>query len=308
MAARDLLGWLTGQWELKLLSLGAAGVLWFLVVSGEKAQVSLAVPLEFYSIPAGLELAGERPESVDVEVQGLRSALTRISAEDLRASVSLTGFRPGESTLRLLPENIRAPRGVTVVRVSPGRLRVTLEPSEVATVRVAPRLTGQPPAGYRVSRVVVNPAEVEIRGPRSEVLRWKQVETDPIDLSGLKGTIARRASLGGLTNSVRLAREGGVEVTVEVAGETATRRISGVPVRPESSAWKARPVPDSVDVVVRGPLSRVGELTAAQIAAVLDLKGLRPQVYRLAPRITLPPGVELLQVDPPRVTVRVERS
>lgn len=308
MAARDLLGWLAGHWELKLLSLLAAAVLWFLVVSGEKAQMGLPVPVEFVSIPAGLELAGERPDSVDVEVQGLRSVLARLSGDDLRALVSLAGSRAGESAIRLLPESIRAPRGVTVLRVSPGRLRVTLEPSERAMIRVVPRLTGQPPAGYRVGGVQVSPAEVEVRGPRSEIGRWREVETEPIDLSGLKGTVTRKAALGGLANSVRLVRGGGVEVTIGIVEELATRRITGVPLRPASSKWKARAVPDSVDVIVRGPFSRVGELTAAQVAAHLDLKGLRPRLYRLAPRITLPPGVELLQVDPPRVTVSAESS
>ncbi|MBI4587284.1 MAG: YbbR-like domain-containing protein [Candidatus Rokubacteria bacterium] len=307
MAPRDLFRWITAHWELKLLSLLTAGGLWFLVVSGEKAEVGLSVPMEFHSMPAGLELGGERPETVDVQVQGLRSTLARISGEELRAEVSLAGARAGESTLRLLPDTIRTPKGIKVVRVSPSRIRVVLEPSETQVIRVVPRLTGHPPAGYRVSQVRVNPAEVAVRGPRSEVGRWRQVETDPIDLSGLRGTIKRQASLGPLTNSVRLADEKGVEVTIEVTEETATRRISRVPVQP-SSDWKARPVPDSVDVVVRGPLSRVKELTAGQVGVVLNLKGLRPRIYRLAPRITLPPGVELLQVDPPLVTVSAEPS
>ncbi len=308
MDGRSLRGWLTGNWELKILSLLAASVLWFLVVSGEKAHVRLAVPVEFDAIPAGLELAGERPESVDVEVQGLRSRLARLSGEDLRASVGLAGARAGESTIRLLPENIRVPRGVTVVRVSPSRLRVVLEPSETAMVRVVPRLTGQPPAGYRVARVLVSPAEVEVRGPRREVGRWKQVETDSIDLSGLTGTLTRRTSLDALGNSVRLVRDRSVEVTIEVAEELATRRIVGVPVRVASVAWDARPVPATVDLVVRGPLARVKELTASQVAAVLVLKGLRRKVYRLAPTITLPQGVELIQMDPPRVTVEAVGS
>jgi len=43
-------------------------------------------------------------------------------------------------------------------------------------------------------------------------------------------------------------------------------------------------------------------------AAVLDLKGLRRKVYRLAPTITLPPEVELIQMDPPRVAVEAVGS
>lgn len=306
MAGRDRLPRITAHWELKLLSLVAAAILWFLVVSGEKAEVTLSVPVQFQSIPPGLELVAERPESVDVQVQGLRSTLGRLSGEDLRAAVSLAGVPAGESTFRVLPETIRAPKGVKVLRVTPSRVRLVLERSATAVVPVVARLTGRPPAGYRVSRVSVSPSEIEVRGPRSEIERWKQVATDPIDLSGLRGTITRRASLGAVTNSVRLAGEKGVEVTIEVAEETATRRISGVPLQPASSGWRARIVPESVAVLIRGPFSRVKDLTAAQVSALVDLKGLAPRVYRLAPRITLPPGVELVEVDPPRVTVKGE--
>ncbi len=129
MVGRDLLPWITGNWELKLLSLVAAVILWFLVVSGEKAEVTLSAPLEFASIPPGLELAGEGPRSVDVQVQGLRSALGRLSGEDLRVDVSLAGVGAGESAFRLLPEHVRAPKGVRVLRVSPSRVRLVLEPS-----------------------------------------------------------------------------------------------------------------------------------------------------------------------------------
>jgi hypothetical protein len=46
--------------------------------------------------------------------------------------VSLAGVRPGEVVVRLVPDQVTAPSGVTVLRVSPSRLRLTLEPGRAA--------------------------------------------------------------------------------------------------------------------------------------------------------------------------------
>ena len=89
-------------------------------------------PVEFDEIPAGLVVAGERPESVDVQLHGLRAVLARLGRDDVRARVSLAGVRPGEVVVRLVPDHVAVPSGVTVLRVSPSRLRLTLEPGRAA--------------------------------------------------------------------------------------------------------------------------------------------------------------------------------
>lgn len=120
------------QWELKLAAVVLSLALWLFVMTSEKAEVVLAAPVEFDEIPAGLVVAGERPESVDVQLHGLRAVLARLGRDEVRAKVSLAGVRPGEVVIRLVPDQIAAPSGVTVLRVSPSRLRLTLEPGGAA--------------------------------------------------------------------------------------------------------------------------------------------------------------------------------
>ncbi|HEX9420149.1 MAG TPA: CdaR family protein, partial [Methylomirabilota bacterium] len=78
-------------------------------------------------VPSGLALTGERPDSVDVQLHGLRASLARLSPDQIKARVSLSGASPGEITLRLLPEQVGVPSGITVVRINPSRIRVVLE-------------------------------------------------------------------------------------------------------------------------------------------------------------------------------------
>jgi hypothetical protein len=120
------------HWELKLASVVLSVALWLFVMTSEKAELILVAPVEFDEIPAGLVVAGERPESVDVQLHGLRAVLARLGRDDVRARVSLAGVRPGEVVVRLVPDQVTAPSGVTVLRVSPSRLRLTLEPGRAA--------------------------------------------------------------------------------------------------------------------------------------------------------------------------------
>ncbi len=119
---------LTLHWELKLLALGLSLVLWGFVMTSEKAELIMAAPLELDDIPAGLEVQGERPESVDVQLRGLRGALARLGSDRVRARLNLAGARAGEVVIRVMPEQIAVPHGVTVLRVSPSRVRLVLGP------------------------------------------------------------------------------------------------------------------------------------------------------------------------------------
>jgi hypothetical protein len=118
---------LTRHWELKLLALGFAIALWLFVVTSEKSDLILTAPIEIDGLPPGLVIAGQEPDSVDVQVHGLRGSLARLAPERVRARLSLTGAEAGEVTLRVLPENIAVPPGITVLRVNPSRIRLVLD-------------------------------------------------------------------------------------------------------------------------------------------------------------------------------------
>jgi YbbR-like protein len=117
------------HWELKLLALVFAFALWLFVMTSEKSDLILAASIELQGVPPGLVVAGGEPESVDVQLHGLRGSLARLAPDQLRARLSLAGVEPGEVTLRVLPEHITVPPGITVLRISPSRIRLTLAAS-----------------------------------------------------------------------------------------------------------------------------------------------------------------------------------
>jgi YbbR domain-containing protein len=117
---------LTRHWELKILAVVFSAGLWVFVMTSEKTNVLVSLPLDLDSVPAGLVVTGEKPESVEVQLHGLRAALAQVSPESLRVRVSLAGARVGDLVLSLGPDQIVVPPGVTVLRVNPAVVRVAL--------------------------------------------------------------------------------------------------------------------------------------------------------------------------------------
>ncbi len=122
---------------LKLLSLGISFLLWATYTSEPFAEVGFQVPLEFTSMPAQLEISGDVPTSVHVRVRGRSALLRRMVAADLNLRVDLKEGKEGPSQMRITPDMVGAPYGVTVVQVTPSAFQVTL----------VPRHAFAPPAG-----------------------------------------------------------------------------------------------------------------------------------------------------------------
>jgi len=130
---------ITRHWELKLLALGFSVALWLFVMTSERSDLILAAPIEFEGLPAGLTMTSDRPDSVDIQVHALRGSLSRLTPDQIKVRISLSGATSGEMALRVLPEHVIVPYGITVVRVNPSRLRLILEASTAPRAEVLPR-------------------------------------------------------------------------------------------------------------------------------------------------------------------------
>jgi hypothetical protein len=118
---------LAENWPLKLMSVVFAMGLWLFVAAEDRADAVFTVPLDLVDRPAGVEVTSLGVETVIVRVEGRRSLLRTLREEDFRAEVSLKNTPAGRFVLRVQPQNVLAPAGVRVVRVTPSEVRGMLE-------------------------------------------------------------------------------------------------------------------------------------------------------------------------------------
>ena len=110
---------------MKLLALAISFSLWAVYTAEPFAEVTYSVPLAFVNTPAGLDLAAV-PGDVRVRVRGRSGLLRRIAPSEASISVDLAGSSAGDNLLQLTPDQVAVPYGVTVVRINPAQIHITL--------------------------------------------------------------------------------------------------------------------------------------------------------------------------------------
>ncbi|MCL6620460.1 MAG: hypothetical protein K6T55_00010 [Syntrophobacterales bacterium] len=290
---------------LKILSLFLAVALWFAVGGEERIETTLSVPLEIVNLDPQLMITSEVPSGLQLRLAGPRSIIRALTQSRLVHSVDLAGAKPGRLSLPFGPASFNLPRGVTILRVHPNPLSLTIVETAVRTLPLQPVLAGTPPEGYEVKAVDLRPSFVSVKGPVEELQDLKVLATLPIDVSTLTGPATLVTDLDvknlhlTLTNPVPLLAE------VTVVEKTIRRTLSGLPVA--AQPLPARLAPSQVTVILEGPYREVKDLKAADLLAVVDTSGLKPGQHRLAVKVELPPRLKLLKVTPATVAVQVRR-
>ncbi len=171
MAGRNFLrGKQVEHLALRLLALFLAVVLWFLAT--ERPQQTIGSDQRLVELEArvtgvdeGLEVTSG-PGTVEATLEGSRLLLA-FQAADVRAFVELSGLGPGRHQV---PVRVEAPPGVTVRRVLPQEVSVTLEERVRRTVPVRVAVQGVPPEA-QVRVAAVEPSSMEVYGAASAVER-----------------------------------------------------------------------------------------------------------------------------------------
>jgi YbbR domain-containing protein len=174
---------LVENWGIKLVSLGLSLSLWLYVTSKGKTEMTLSVPLELRNIPQNMAIVGNVTGSLDVRVQGRERALRDImTGEKVAGVLDLSFVTIGENIVRISPDDIRRPPGVTIMHLSPAEINVKLEPLVRKTFSLQPILHGAPADGYRLAKITVSPQRITVEGPESLMTAMDRLQTAPIDI------------------------------------------------------------------------------------------------------------------------------
>jgi YbbR domain-containing protein len=211
---------LTKNFGWKLLSLAIAFLLWIALAREPELATDISVPIEFKNMPDDLDISSGAPERVHVEIRGPSGRLTRDYLANLVVVLDLSDARSGERTFTIRAPNLNLPAGVEFYRAVPSQITLRLDRLQVREVKVVPRYSKAPPAGYRIKSYQVDPAKIRIRGPQDHVSQIEEVMTDPIDLSGVVSRSEFRVHVNVGDPQIRLESPTLVTVRVELVRNT----------------------------------------------------------------------------------------
>jgi YbbR domain-containing protein len=209
------------NWGIKLLSLCLSLTLWFYVTSKGKTEITLTVPLELRNVPREMTVVGDVAGSVEVRVQGQERELRDITSGKKVAGVAdLSMAKAGENTVRLSPDDIVRPSGVSVTHLSPTEIKIKLEPLVRKTCRLKPVLHGSPGEGRRVARVSVSPQRITVEGPAGVMKGLENLRSLPIDIHGAKESMTVEPRIDYQGKQVKVLDKG---ITVRIDLERTSR-------------------------------------------------------------------------------------
>jgi len=271
---------------------------------------SVPVVLDRGTVPPGLELGTPVLSADKVDARGPGSLLNQVTAAQARVAIDASGIDFNQQ-VRLVPIDARGQR-VDAVELAPDVISVQIPVTTQQTsktVPIWPRLGGTPASGYQVNEVTSVPAVITLRGTPAALASVVDVTTDPINIGGLAAgrtfTVKPVVPAG-----LRLAtgEPATVGVTVAIGPEQASRTfLVGVACRNVPSGSTCLPQLGQISLTVGGTQPALAALKASQITPFVDVNGLAPGTYQLAPNLVLPAGITLVAFAPPQVPVVIAR-
>jgi YbbR domain-containing protein len=292
---------------LKAVSLGLAGLLWFVIAGEKTSEMGISAALELQNFPKDLEVTGEPVDAVEVRLRASPGIIQRIGPGDVSAQIDLAGLAEGEHIIHLTDKSVRMPFGVKVVKITPSILTLNLERTLQKVVPVRPRLVGRPASGFEVGEVKAEPAQVRIAGPRSRVQEMESAFTEPLSIDGAQSNVSDVVNMGLDDPLLRVLGSPRVRATVSIQEVEGSRTVEAVPIEVRGGAGTVRPA--AARVVVTGPASLLASLTPADVHASVDLSSAAPGAS-VAVAVELAAGhagLRVKDITPAAVAVRAAR-
>jgi YbbR domain-containing protein len=222
---QDKNSWLTAftnNFVPKIVSFLLVCILWVFIGGQPRAEIWMTIPLEFRKMPSNMEIVGDLMNRVEVGIRGPRTIISSITPDQLKAHVDLSQTMAGVNHIRLTPENIRAPLGTEVTKVAPSFVRVRLEEIKARSVLVKAQLVGKLPRPLRLKGVTIEPPEIVLQGPASNLKKVREIFTEPVDLGEVKDNAPISVPLDINLPQLRLAPDQPSQVTVYLRLEKGT--------------------------------------------------------------------------------------
>jgi YbbR domain-containing protein len=314
---RSPLRFVTENWQLKLLALALAVLLWVVVSAEQVTSQWIPVPLQVNEGDPDFELlASPAREEVNVRFTGSGRDLMELAIRKPPLVLSIDRVQGVTQEFRLEPGMVQVPNQLTVnaQEVQSPLIRLEFRRLSSRTMPVRARVDNEVADDWAlVDSLRVVPAEVQIRGPADRVELVQEVRTVPFTMpatdSSFSSVVAIDTSnLAGIELSIGQVRVvGRVDRVVQ-------RRLVDVPISVGPGVVVR---PNVVDVVLSGPRSIVETIQPSAFRVVISipevpdfipLEGLSVplRVEQLRTGVSasvVPPAVRLLPDDAPADTV-----
>lgn len=283
------------------------------IVVNLEELVSMPVPVEV-QVRGDVARGHSRSEAIanpnEIIVTGIRSQVEAL--EEAVVTISLNNDR--ETIVQTRPPIFYDKQGqVASVRnfqLSSRDVEVTvpiIEAADFAEKIISVNLVGEPASGYRILSVDVEPAAVLVQGRPTQLDVLTNVQTEPIDITGLTEPFMDSVSLD-LPAGIELDEFTEIVVSVEIEPFQSSQTFRKfVEIEGVGDGLEAVITPQLVRVVLFGPSPVLQSLAEDEVTVTVDLFELGIGTHSgLVPDVDFPDrGIELRSIEPAFVSAQI---
>ncbi len=256
------------NWPYKAITLCFAVLTWAWVQSEQVVEERVRVRLE-WTMPDGLVAVETRLETATVTVAGVQALMRNIGPGDLVMPIDLSGASEGDATIDLAERAIQGlPTELRVVSIAPSTLRVQLDRVLKRRLKVAAVVKGEAADGFAVREIDLSPDHVELSGPASLLRPMTELQTEEIDVTGLREDADLEVSLAlSKSSPIRVLKPGPLTASVKIASTVRERLFPDVPVVVRGDRYQTTTTLQNV--TIEGPEALVGALRADALSVIV---------------------------------------
>ncbi|WP_136808446.1 YbbR-like domain-containing protein [Desulfosediminicola flagellatus] len=301
------------DWVLKGVSLVLATMLWYFVAGEDTVDKNVMVPIEIINLPRDLVISNQFKKEIELTVSGPRSVIQDMANKGLTRQINLSDAIPGTKVVQNSNDAIKVPNGITVLRIQPSSIILSLDKLIQKQFQVMPVTTGDVAMGFVLEKMQMNPDEITITGPETLLSFADALLTDIIDINGMNESRQIQVPLDLDPSIVDLIGETSVTADIVIRPKTVEKKISDMEVVAYVGGSQRIVTPATVDVIANVPVLLMRKkidlkelLSVTAIAGDLDDDFLKVSVI---PREDTELPIEILSVVPDSVKlVRLPES
>lgn len=296
--------------SLKFVSLFLSLFLWVYVLNSEKVKFEKTVSIE-YILPSDMMFAQRPVQEVTFLIEGPRAFVRTVADREDKLVIDLNRANARRQlffNVDINPTQLNLPFGMIVERVLPRRLSIRLEKKASKIVPLKLQYSGQLPNQLTLHHQHLEPAEVEVYGPRSLVTKLKELYVRPIELEGLPGQ--DRIAVEVQLPDDRLSLTGGADATFTYQLKAASSNLvlEDIVIKLLSDKQKVSYATKTANVKLLVPekvlKNRSNVSSSIQIWAEVPAGAKGRVVVPL--RAVLPPSILLLEISPKSIIVNIQ--
>lgn len=303
------------NYKLKGMALLLAVLSWGIVkqiTNNDKAIENVPVQI---SLPEGWAIRNKSTTEVQVTFRGTREDLLLLDERTVQVLVDLRESEfEQEKTIRILPRQVAyTGSSARIIDIQPDTLVVRLGKEGQKQLPVVVNRFGEPPEGLKVEAIETSPKIVTLYGAQDLLEQITSLQTAPLPLSDKIQTFEQRLEVIPPNEEwVGRIDPHRIRVKVTLAGLTEERRFEDVPLllyHPATSASLGTRLaePKTVDVFLKGSPQLLDTLDISSIKAFVSASEAPDAPVDKSVNVLVPPGLEVLGVQPPTVQLRRPR-